>query len=105
MAFESIVYAFRVSVFRVLAAFGSGSYDQHRNLVRLRDRMHRGLDHAAEKSRRSTSISYALGTGSSDPRNTRKLRNDVLTRNDELGASDRLARRWPNYLFHLQPVP
>lgn len=99
LAFESPIYARRSPIFCVFASICCGAYDQHRNVVRFRDRVRRSLDHAAEEPRSIPSLPDGLGASRSCFGDSGQLLDDVFARSNELAAFDHLACHRPGDLL------
>src|SRR5215472_18039967 len=91
MAVEYSVLLFCGAVLRVPPAGGRGPDDEHRNSVRVRDRVRRGVGDAGEASGPAPSLPYAVGAGGAGPRHDRQLGADVLAGRIELASADHLA--------------
>src|SRR5215472_17546211 len=91
MAVEYSVLLFCGAVLRVPPAGGRGPDDEHRNAVRVRDRVRRRVGDAGEASGPAPSLPNAVGAGGAGRRHARQLRADVLAGRIELASADHLA--------------
>src|ERR1041385_4493448 len=77
--------------------------DQHRNSVRLCDRLRRGVGDADDQSQCESPLPRAIRSAGSNPRNRYLPVADVLVALRELGPSYRLAGGWTGDLLCVWP--
>src|SRR5262249_42869038 len=89
----------RLAILRVRADWSGGLDDQHRDDVRVRDRVRRGDCLAEAASQCGTAFPPALGAGGTRVGNADEPGADVWPWRFQLGAADRVAGDRPGGLF------